>query len=120
MMWLLVATGGALGATARIFICEVLKQLHFSSFWPTICVNILGSLVLGLMYGFFHARLTSEIYTMAALGFLGSFTTFSTFALDVNLLLKNSLLWTVGYIVLSVVGSIVLCLIGIKVATATA
>lgn len=119
MMWFWVALGGALGACSRVLVFELSKYFHFSSALSTLSVNLVGSFVLGVLYGFFHTRLTSELYAIAALGFLGSFTTFSTFALDINLMLKSSLSWSVAYIAFSVLGSILLCYLGLRLAANT-
>ena len=84
----LIALGGAIGATTRHLSFELItKNLVFAGKFPiaTFTVNILGSLLAGILYYFiirdfnnFDPRLKGFLLT----GFLGGFTTFSAFSLD--------------------------------------
>ncbi|MEE9405109.1 MAG: CrcB family protein [Algisphaera sp.] len=82
---LLLATGGALGALARVGLAATVQRLHGGP-WPvgTFVANALGCLLFGLIMGAAsaHGRWSPAV-TMALLGgFCGAFTTFSTFAHD--------------------------------------
>ena len=75
---LLVALGGALGSVCRY----LLSGMNVASWpWGTFVVNILGSLLIGLMVGMVSKGVVSaEIKLLLVTGFCGGFTTFSTFA----------------------------------------
>ena len=75
---LLVALGGALGSAGRYLISRMME----SSFpWGTLSVNVLGSLLIGLLIGLVSKGIvSSEMKLLLVTGFCGGFTTFSTFA----------------------------------------
>ena len=82
-----VAFGGALGASFRFFLSTVLQNQKYLNFlglpvFPTstLMVNILGSLIVGCFYFFFSKGIlgNESIRLFVVIGFLGSFTTFST------------------------------------------
>lgn len=79
---LYVALGGALGSAAR-FVVSRLVQEHISTPFPlpTMAVNIVGCLLIGLVYGFAarHEGLGDGMKLFLTVGFCGGFTTFSTF-----------------------------------------
>ena len=79
---LYVALGGALGSAAR-FVVSRLVQEHVSTPFPlpTMAVNIVGCLLIGLVYGFAarHEGLGDGMKLFLTDGFCGGFTTFSTF-----------------------------------------
>jgi len=86
---LAVATGGALGAMLRFGVVSVLSGVMGSFPLGTFVVNVVGSFILGGIAAFF-AVFEGESMTLRAfllIGCLGSFTTFSTFSLDVITLL---------------------------------
>ncbi len=78
MTALLVAAAGALGVLARHGIDQALGP--GAAPWSILAVNVAGSLALGLLVG---AGSGEQLRTVAGAGFLGGFTTFSTFALQV-------------------------------------
>ncbi|MEO3680526.1 fluoride efflux transporter CrcB [Rheinheimera fenheensis] len=92
LTYLAVAFGGAIGACLRYACNELALNVLGKSFpFGTLLVNILGSFVLGLLYGLFSAGLlaTSPWRALVAIGLIGAFTTFSTFSLDTVLLLQQ-------------------------------
>ena len=116
--YLAVAIGGALGACCRFGLGEFILHLCGKSFpFATLLVNILGSFVLGLLYGLFLAEhLTVKPWkTLIGVGFLGAFTTFSTFSLDTVLLLQQGELVKAGLnVVLNVLVCLTLAWLGLK------
>jgi CrcB protein len=80
--WVFVASGGALGAVSRHGVNLAILNLMGSSLLGTFMANVTGSLVLGLLIGFWETRpeVPSEYRLFLAVGFLGSYTTFSTLA----------------------------------------
>jgi CrcB protein len=102
--YLLVAIGGALGATARYALSTSINDATTTTFpWGTLTVNLLGCFFLGLITTLIADRVGagSEVWKMAAcVGFLGSFTTFSTFALEKHELFASGS-WLAGGLYLS-------------------
>jgi len=84
MNWILVALGGALGAVSRYGITLVTDSYFKSNLISILLVNILGSIILGLFIGYSLNKQTfsSEYNLFLAIGFLASFTTFSTITVN--------------------------------------
>jgi len=78
--WVLVAAGGALGAVSRYAVTEFAVRVVGSTVWGTFAANVTGSLLLGLFIGYVgeHTDVPAEYRLLVAVGFLGSYTTFST------------------------------------------
>jgi len=89
MGYLVVFVGAGIGGAARhgmnIWVARLMGT-HFP--WHTLVINILGSLAMGLVAGFFMERTdaTGHLRLFLATGVLGGFTTFSAFSLDAILL----------------------------------
>ncbi|MDZ5602428.1 fluoride efflux transporter CrcB [Pseudomonas sp. RP23018S] len=105
-----VAAGGIAGTLLR-FATGNWVVAH----WPkhfyvgTLAVNLLGCLLIGLLYGLFLLKPTVPVELRAGLivGFLGGLTTFSSFSLDtVRLLESGQIALALGYTSLSVVGGL--------------
>lgn len=110
MQWLFVALGGAFGAMARFGVSIWVYPLMGNRFpLGTVVVNIAGSLLMGVCYVLImeKASLSPEWRSLLMIGFLGAFTTFSTFSLDALALWQNGHL---SLALLYVVGSVLLCL----------
>lgn len=106
MNYLFVAFGGMLGAVARYFCVSVLADKSTSFPFSTFVVNILGCFLIGGLSEFFalKAHLPQEARIFLITGFLGAFTTFSTFGLDaVGLINKFAFLHMLVYVSSSVV-----------------
>lgn len=91
---LLVFVGAGLGGVLRHGVNVVAARLVGTAFpWGTLAVNVTGSLVMGLLAGYFAfrdgANWTEPARLFLTTGILGGFTTFSTFSLDVALLLER-------------------------------
>lgn len=87
-----VASGGALGATLRLLINGVTNR-HFVHALPlgTLAVNLLGSLLIGMLFAYFHfnTSLLPHVKTFLVTGVLGALTTYSTFAIESFFLLES-------------------------------
>ena len=116
---LMVAIGGAIGAIARQQSNQLIMRI-FGGEFPigTIFVNILGSFIMGLLFELFATKITlsDEWRSLIFTGVLASFTTFSSFALDVALLSeRNEYYYALCYIGMSVVLSIGALFVGLWV-----
>ena len=111
-IYLAIAAGGSLGAVSRYWMSASTYQWLGQGFpYGTLMVNLLGSLAMGflsvLLVHRFHV--SEEIRIGLLAGFLGSFTTFSTFAMDTLQLAGNdAMLKAIIYILFSVL----LCILG--------
>ncbi len=102
---LLVALGGAIGATARYGVgLSAARWLGVAFPWGTLLINVLGGLAMGLL----AARTAPEDTLRLALGVgvLGGFTTFSAFSLETVRLLEHQ----PGLAMLYVAASVLLCI----------
>ena len=120
--FLLVGVGGAAGSMARYGIGYMVSRFLDSPLFPiaTFGINITGSLIIGILFGL-SARSQwlqlTGIYLLSS-GFCGGFTTFSTFALDnITLMQKGQSVMAVIYTGLSVVIGLLLCRVGIWLAS---
>ncbi|AQW62931.1 fluoride efflux transporter CrcB [Dehalococcoides mccartyi] len=89
---LLLATGGALGAVSRYGLNNLTVKLLGDSFpYGTLIVNCLGCFVLGFLmqWGFSSDSHNTHLKLMLTAGFLGAFTTFSTFSYETLDCFKN-------------------------------
>ncbi len=109
---LAVAAGGALGALSRYWLMLWVAALGATRFpWGTLLVNLLGSCAIGVLYVLISEKLvlTEHWRALLVVGYLGAFTTFSTFSMDALLLLQEGrVLPAAAY----VGGSVLLCLTG--------
>ena len=79
MTTLLVAVGGVLGVLARFGIGRLTLH-HEALLWSTVAINIVGSFLLGLLVA--EQWFSREVRDGIGVGFLGGFTTFSTFSVQ--------------------------------------
>lgn len=88
--FLIVAAGGALGATMRYGISRLFPGTTWP--WGTLVVNLTGGLLMGLLTGWLAYRGGADqeqIRLFAAVGVLGGFTTFSAFSLEMVQMLER-------------------------------
>ena len=111
--FLLVALGGAAGACSR-YAVQHFSFFNDSKFYLTAIVNLVGCLVIGVVWSLIsHATPAKWVNPLIMAGFLGGFTTFSSFALDtVKLMADGHWLEGAGYLLLSTVGGLMLCAAG--------
>lgn len=91
IFWVLVALGGAAGAVARYGVggrVYAWTGAHFP--WGTLVVNVTGAFLLGLVLtGFAASPYRLQVGAVLAIGFLGDFTTFSTFSYETVMLARD-------------------------------
>ncbi|TBR44305.1 fluoride efflux transporter CrcB [Marinomonas agarivorans] len=109
-LYMMVALGGALGAMARFALGKWLTASLsgvglWSAFpWATFSINVIGSLAMGFAFVLLTEKITSwEAYRpLIMVGFLGGFTTFSTFSLEIlSLINQQAWLSALSYLSLS-------------------
>jgi CrcB protein len=87
-VWIGIGLLGGLGAVARVVLGAAVDLRADSPFpWGTLAVNASGAFALGVVVG---AGLGGDAATLAATGFLGAFTTFSTWVVDARLLVGRA------------------------------
>src|SRR5262245_54940507 len=96
LQYVLVAAGGALGAMARHWVYNAGPFPGQKSILATFLINVAGSLLIGMMYVLVteRAHLSPEWRSLVSVGFLGAFTTYSTYSLDALQLLQQGALGT--------------------------
>jgi fluoride exporter len=112
VLW--VALAGAVGAPLRYVLDAHINESVQSRFpWGTFTVNVLGSMLFGLLVGLQHdGHLAMRAATIAGTGFCGAFTTFSTHAVESVLLVEDGERRVAAY---NVVGTFLSCLLGAAV-----
>lgn len=113
MIWLLVGVGGALGSVARHGLNHVIQQRNIAGTfpWGIFVINVLGSAAIGVFAGLVTSgrfSVSHELRTFVIVGFLGGFTTFSSFSFDTLALIRAgrieaALLNAVGQVALSLI-----------------
>ena len=113
---LLVAIGGAVGATLRYLTGLITIRLFRKSkvLTGTVIANSLGCLTAGMILGVVTAngQLNEEIILFLTVGILGSYTTFSTFSLELSRLINESWSKLAAYLFIQVIFAILLCVAG--------
>lgn len=111
---LLVGAGGAVGATVRWAIATVIDAEPFP--WPTLVVNLVGCLVLGLVA--FRDDASSrrhDLRHLVGVGFCGGLTTFSTLSVELAALLRSDDTTTAFvYLATSLVGGALAVMAGLR------
>jgi CrcB protein len=87
-----VALGGALGAPARYAVARLVHVSPHGFPWATFWTNLSGSFALGVVLALLLRRFPPSLYLRAfvATGFIGAYTTYSTFAVETVLLVRDS------------------------------
>ena len=104
MTTLLVAVGGVLGVLARFGITRLTLH-HESLLWATVGINVSGSFLLGLLAA--EHWFSRDLREAIGVGFLGGFTTFSTFSVQAVLEVDGGRPWrALAYVAASVLGGL--------------
>ncbi len=94
---LAVALGGALGASFRFGVNQLVSQVfNFPVFWATLLVNVVGCFLMGKAFSYFsnHIEISEALRLFVTVGLLGALTTWSTFSMETVLMIQNDELIT--------------------------
>ncbi|TNF97939.1 MAG: fluoride efflux transporter CrcB [Gammaproteobacteria bacterium] len=108
---LAIAGGGAIGALMRFYASTGVYALFGRGFpYGTLFVNVVGSLLMGILYILFLERMQvgPEVRSALLIGVLGAFTTFSTFSMETLALLENGEVMKAS---INIVLSVALCIL---------
>jgi len=108
---LTVAAGGALGAVLRFLMSANIYRVFGRDFpYGTLAVNVIGSLLMGFFFALIMERAAiSEAWRgVIIIGFLGAFTTFSTFSMETMALIESGALMRAA---MNILLSVALCLL---------
>ena len=118
--YLWIALGAVIGASARYFLSTFVAR-HYSTIFPygTLLINITGSLILGffLIYATERVLVEPRWRLLVAVGFCGSYTTFSSYAFESFALMEQSQ-WLL--VALNILFSNALCLTAVLAGAALA
>ena len=112
----LIALGGSLGAVARYGVATWVYQQTGATFpWGTFVINVTGSFAIGFLAELFETALVPAGWrSFLTIGFLGAYTTFSTFSLETyNLLRDGELRLATGNVLLSTVTALIAVILGV-------
>jgi fluoride exporter len=118
---LAVGFGGAFGAIARYLTTDWVRQLLGAEFpWGTMVVNLVGSFAIGFVLVWLQSMApSSQLRHFLVIGFLGSFTTFSTYSYETVALVRSGDMWRAGgYATGSLMLGLVAVIVGAALATA--
>ena len=128
MLYLIVFIGAGIGGALRHGVNGLALRLAGPDFpYATMCINVVGCFVMGLIAGYFAFRGGTGIFGQMSqhwrlfltTGILGGFTTFSAFSLDFAMLWQRGAMGPAAiYLLVSVVGSLVAVFVALAVARA--
>lgn len=113
----MIAVGGALGAVSRFAVTEIMQYFFGAGFpWGTLTVNLVGAFAIGVLFHLIpDQHIPVGIKYMLTIGFLGAFTTFSTFSMETfEFWSAGERLAAVIYVLASNVGGLSLAWAGYK------
>ncbi|MBQ6005196.1 MAG: fluoride efflux transporter CrcB [Selenomonadaceae bacterium] len=112
---LLVFIGGGLGAMSRFILTTALAGKLGNFPLGTLAANFFGSLLMGLVVGILAGRFES-VRLFVAVGFLGGFTTFSSFSAETLALIQGGQIFSAtANVIVSVLASLIACAVGLKI-----
>ncbi len=115
---MIIGIFGGLGAVSRFALGNFISKYNKTSFpFGTFLINIIGSMLLGITNHFYMNRvISSDIWLFFGVGFLGAFTTFSTFGFEtIQLIISKKYKIAFFYVLLSTILSILSAYLGLNI-----
>ena len=118
MKIVLIAAGGALGTLGRFYASTIAQKYVFNGFpVGTLTVNLVGSFIIGFLWGAFENQQATTLRLFFFVGMLGGFTTFSAYSMEtLNLFREGNFRLAILNILLNNVFGILLALGGLLIA----
>jgi fluoride exporter len=116
---LLVALGGAIGAASRYGVSLAFGSRTETWPWATFSINVVGSLLIGVLAGWLSSRADGgePWRLLLGVGVLGGFTTFSAYSLEtLRLIERQDYMGAASYSVGSVIAGLVAVAVGVAIA----
>ena len=110
-----VGAGSFIGGIARYLVSLAMKGISKGFPWATVLVNLIGCLIIGLLWGFLsrNASESTSWGLFLTVGLCGGFTTFSTFSKEALTMLQTGQTWGfASYIAISILAGIALVALG--------
>ena len=110
-----VGAGSFIGGIARYLVSLAMKGISKGFPWATVLVNLIGCLIIGLLWGFLsrNASESTSWGLFLTVGLCGGFTTFSTFSKEALTMLQTGQIWGfASYIAISILAGIALVALG--------
>ena len=119
MDYVAVALGGMMGALARYGVGHLILILGLRSHYATLSVNVIGSFFIGVCFVLSQKFQIEILKPFLMVGFLGAFTTFSAFTLELvqHYQTNHQSSWVLFYVMASVLFSLAACYAGVRIAT---
>jgi len=123
MLYLAIIIAGGLGALVRFFVVRLAVNLSWTAIpYGTLLVNVIGSFLMGYLSWMLVQKwqVSKELQIIVLTAFLGGFTTFSAFSLEMVTLLEQGGNWrAVIYLLSQIVLCIGMCAFGLYLARNT-
>ncbi|BAU28612.1 camphor resistance protein CrcB [Aneurinibacillus soli] len=119
MLYIWVGIAGVAGALLRYLLGMWIQGVGTGFPFPTLLINLTGSFLLAFFYTWTAQRFPVHPYVRTAIGtgFVGSFTTFSTFSYEtLHLIQHGQIASAAGYVIISLLGGYVAAVLGIRLA----
>ncbi len=113
---LLIAFGGSAGALSRYWLSKYIQHSVGELFpWGTLVVNLAGCFAIGFLFELFEsAVIPTELRSLLTIGFLGAFTTFSSYSVEtINLFRDGEIRFALTNVLVSNAAGILLVVMGI-------
>ena len=115
----LIAVAGGLGTLARFGLSGIVQHAIGRTFpWGTVCVNLVGCFGFGVLWAIMEDRLSvsGDVRIVVLVGFMGAFTTFSTFVFETGQLIEElQWMWALANLLIQNIVGIACLFVGLAI-----